>query len=99
MGPIMFYIAVQSYGGGWSDVADVLMRPLVCGVLSVGTAWLIANGIGSSGQGRLDYVIQFSIICVMSVALNAFLARLWMRPVWDDLWLRLRRMLPQRAAV
>jgi O-antigen/teichoic acid export membrane protein len=99
MGPIMFYIAIQSYGGGWADVANVLTRPLVCGILSVGTAWLIAQCIGLSGQGRLNYLIQFAVICVMSVALNAVLARLWMRPVWDDLWLRLRRMLPQRAAM
>lgn len=99
MGPIMFCVAIQSYGGGWADAADVLTRPLVCGILSVGTAWLVAQGIGSSGQGRLYYLIQFAVICVMSVVLNALLARLWMRPVWDDLWLRLRRMLPQGAAV
>jgi O-antigen/teichoic acid export membrane protein len=98
MGPITFYIAIQSYGGGWADVADVLTRPLVCGILSVGTAWLIAQGIGSSGQGRLQYLVQFAVICLVSVALNALLARLWMRPVWDDLWVRVRRMLPQRAA-
>jgi hypothetical protein len=98
-GPIMFYVAIQSYGGGWTDVADVLTRPLVCGILSVGTAWLIAQGIGSIGQGRLYYLIQFAVICLVSVVLNALLARLWMRPVWDDLWSRLHRMLPQRAAV
>ena len=98
MGPIIFYIAIQSYGGGWTDVANVLTRPLVCGILSVGTAWLIAQGIGSSGQGRLHYLFQFVEICLVSVALNALLARLWMRPVWDDLWVRVRRMLPGRAA-
>ena len=98
MGPIMFYIAIQSYGGGWADVADVLTRPLVCGILSVGTAWLIAQGIGSSGQGRLQYLVQFAVICLVSVGLNALLARLWMRPVWDDLWPRIRRMLPKRVA-
>jgi PST family polysaccharide transporter len=98
-GPIVFYFAIRPNGGGWLDVADVLTRPLVCGILSVGTAWLIAQGIDSSGQGRLHYLVQFAVICVMSVILNALLAWLWMRPVWDDLWLRLRRMLPRRAAV
>jgi O-antigen/teichoic acid export membrane protein len=98
MGPVMFYIAIQRYGGGWADVAGVLTRPLVCGILSVGTAWLIAQGIGSSGQGRLPYLIQLMVICLLSVCLNAILARVWMRPVWDDLWARLRKVLPRRAA-
>jgi len=97
-GPVIFYIAIQPFGGRWLDVAGVLARPLVCGILSVGTAWLIAQGIGSSEQGRLQYLVQLAVICLVSVALNALLARLWMRPVWDDLWGRVLRMLPKRAA-
>ena len=97
MGPIIVLYCDSTYGGGWADVADVLVRPLVCGIFSVGTAWLIAQGMGSSGQGRLLYLLQLTEICVVAVGLNCLLARLWMRPVWDDLWLRIRRMLPQRA--
>jgi PST family polysaccharide transporter/lipopolysaccharide exporter len=99
MGPITFYIAIRSYGGGWAGVADVLVRPLVCGILSVGTAWLIAQSLGSSGEGRLLSLLQLSEICVVSVGLNCLLAWLWMRPVWDDLWIRIGRLLPRRAAV
>ncbi len=98
-GPIMFYFAIQPYGGGWAEVLDVLARPMVSGIVSVGIAWLIAQGMSSWTQGKLLYLLQFSEICVVAVVLNALLAWLWMRPVWDDLWLRLRRMLPQRAAV
>jgi hypothetical protein len=98
-GPIVFYVAIRPYGGGWADVFDVLARPLVCGILSVGSAWLIAQVVGPHGPGRLMYLLQLAEICVVAVALNCLLAWLWMRPVWDDLWLRLRRMLPQRAAV
>jgi len=99
MGPIIFYIAIRSFGGGWVDVVDVLARPVACGILSVGIAWLIAQGIGSSGQGPLGYLAQFVVICAVSVVLNALLAWLWMRPVWDDLWVRVRRLLPRRAAI
>jgi PST family polysaccharide transporter len=97
-GPIMFYVAIRPFGGGWAEVGSVLARPLVCGVLSVGSAWLIARSMESSFHGRWLYLLQLAEICVVSVILNGVLARLWMRPVWDDLWLRLRRMLPRRAA-
>jgi hypothetical protein len=79
-------------------VADVLVRPLACGVISVGAAWLIAQGMTAWADGFLLHLLQFAEICLVAVALNTLLARLWMRPVWDDLWLRLSRMLPRRAA-
>jgi hypothetical protein len=43
------------------------------------------------------YAAQLVETVVVAVALNMLLARLWMRPVWDDLWLRVRRLLPQRG--
>jgi hypothetical protein len=97
-GPIVFYVAIRSFGGRWADVAAVITRPLVCGILSVGIAWLIAQGIETSGQGRLPYLFQLSVICGVTAVLNCLFAWLLMRPVWNDLWLRVRRMLPQRAA-
>jgi lipopolysaccharide exporter len=97
-GPIMFYIAMQPFNGHWSDVVDVLARPFASGLVSVGAAWLISQWMKSPDDGRLEYLIQLIEICAVSLALNALLARLWMRPVWDDLWLRVRRLLPQQAA-
>jgi PST family polysaccharide transporter/lipopolysaccharide exporter len=97
-GPIVFYVAIRPFGGGWSNVASVLFPPLVCAIGSVGTAWLIGQAMETGGQGRLQYLLQFAVICLVSVVLNALFARLWMRPVWNDLWARLRRMLPQRIA-
>jgi hypothetical protein len=94
----VFYVAIRPFGGGWSEVADVITRPLVSGILSVGAAWLIAQSIESTDHGRLPYLFQFALICLVSVILNALLARFWMRPIWDDLLLRIRRMLPVRAA-
>jgi O-antigen/teichoic acid export membrane protein len=96
-GPIVFYFAIRPFGGGWAETIDVLTRPLVSGIVSVGTAWLIARAMGSGGGGWLLYVLQLIEICAVSVLLNALLARFWMRPVWDDLWVRVGRLLPQRA--
>ena len=96
-GPFTFYVAIRPYGGGLREVVDVLWRPIVCGVISVGTAWLVAESIGSADQSRLQYFWQFVVICAVWLPLNALLARLLMRPVWDDLWQRLERLLPQSA--
>ena len=93
-GPIMFYVAIRHYNAGWAEVGAVLVRPLVCGTLSVGTAWLIAQSMAAQGYGNLS---QLVVTVVVAVALNLLLARLWMRPVWDDFWIRVRRVLPQRA--
>jgi O-antigen/teichoic acid export membrane protein len=94
IGPVTFYSAVRPYGAGWSAVTAALARPVVCGAVSVGTAWLIAQGMERAGYG---YAPQLLEIVVVAVCLNTVLARLWMRPVWDDLWLRVRRLLPQRG--
>lgn len=96
-GPVMFYFAIRPYGGGWKQIVDVLARPLVCGLCSVGAAWVIAQNI-DWGTGFLPELMKFMEICIVSVALNCLLAWLCMRPVWDDLWLRLWRLLPRRAA-
>jgi O-antigen/teichoic acid export membrane protein len=98
-GPVMFYLAIRPMGGGWADVARVLARPLICGIVAVGAAWLVAQAMALSLSGRWLYAAQLVEICLVSVALNAVLARFWMRPVWNDLWVRLRRMLPARLAV
>ena len=51
---------------------------------------------GVEDTGHLGF--QLVEIGVVAIVLNCLLARFWMRPVWDDLWLRIRRMLPSRAA-
>jgi PST family polysaccharide transporter len=94
IGPITFYSAVQPYGAGWADVAGILVRPVVCGVISMGVAWLIAQGMAQAGYG---YAAQLVETVIVAVTLNMVLARLWMRPTWDDLWLRVWRLLPQRG--
>jgi O-antigen/teichoic acid export membrane protein len=94
IGPVTFYSAIRPYGAGWNEVAATLARPVVCGVISVGVAWLVAQGLDRAGYG---YAAQLVETVVVAVGLNIVLARLWMRPVWDDLWLRVRRLLPQRA--
>jgi O-antigen/teichoic acid export membrane protein len=94
MGPITLHTALRPYGVGWSTVAEVILPPLACGVASVGAAWLLAQQLAASGHG---YFSQLIVTIVVAVALNALLAWLWMRPVWDDLWARVRRLLPVRA--
>jgi hypothetical protein len=94
IGPITFYIAILPYGAGWRKVGEVLYRPIVCGVISIGMAWLIALKMDARGFGPVP---QFIETVVVGVALNVLLAWLWMRPVWDDFWLRVRRILPQQA--
>jgi O-antigen/teichoic acid export membrane protein len=95
-GPIMFYYAIRPYGGGREQVFDVLARPLMCGLFSVGAAWIIAENI-NWGTGFLPELMKLTEICGVSVALNSLLAWFCMRPVCDDLWVRVRRMLPRRA--
>lgn len=97
-GPLMFYLAIRPFGGGLWEIAGVLTRPLVSGLVSVGAAWWISQRLMPTGHGRWDYAWQLVEICGVSVGLNVLFAWLWMRPVWDDLWARLRRMLPRRAA-
>jgi O-antigen/teichoic acid export membrane protein len=92
IGPITFHSAIQPYGLGWRDLGEILSRPLVCGILSVGAAWLIAQWMAGRGFGPLPQLVE---TVVVAVALNILLAWLWMRPVWDDLWLRVRRLMPQ----
>jgi O-antigen/teichoic acid export membrane protein len=94
IGPITFYIAIRPYRAGWREVADVIYRPAICGIISIGAAWLIALAMANRGIGPLAQLCE---IVVVGSLLNFFLARVWMRPVWDDFWLRLRRLLPQRA--
>jgi O-antigen/teichoic acid export membrane protein len=96
VGPVAFYCAVRPYGAGWSEVIGTLARPVVCGVVSVGTAWLIACWMKSAGYGDLAQLVETVIVAVI---LNMALARLWMRSVWDDLWLRVWRLMPRRAEI
>ncbi len=95
IGPLAFHSAIRPYGLGWSEVLRILLRPLVCGILSVGAAWLIALGLAANGFGPLA---QFVETVGVGVAINVLLAWLWMRPVWDDFWRRVWRLLPRRAA-
>jgi O-antigen/teichoic acid export membrane protein len=94
IGPVTFYSAVRPYGAGWAALIETLARPVICGVVSVGAAWLAAQGMDRAGYG---YAAQLVETVVVAVALNIVLARLWMRPVWDDLWIRAGRLLPQRG--
>jgi hypothetical protein len=84
-------MALRPYGAGWRAVAEVLVPPIVCGTLSVGTAWALARAMDSAGHGDLAQLI---VIVLVAMAINIVLARLWMRPVWDDLWARVWRLMP-----
>jgi O-antigen/teichoic acid export membrane protein len=94
MGPITLHMALRPYGAGWAVVSDVLLPPLFCGVLSVGPAWLLAQRIAAAGYGHFP---QLVVTVLVAVVLNALLARLWMRPVWDDLWARVWNLVPRRV--
>jgi PST family polysaccharide transporter len=94
IGPVSFYIAVKPFGAGWREVGEVLFRPLVSGLVSVGVAWLLAIWMERAGYGPLWQLIETIVI---SGILNLLLAWAWMRPIWDDVWMRARRMLPHWA--
>jgi O-antigen/teichoic acid export membrane protein len=95
MGPITFYTAILPYGAGWRDVGQVLYKPIVCGVISIGTAWLVALKMEAAGFGPLVQLIETLFV---GAGLNLLIARFWMRPVWDDFWLRVWRLRPARSA-
>jgi lipopolysaccharide exporter len=93
-GPMCFYLALRHTGRGLATVIEVMGLPTLCGVLSVGVAWLIGEWMGQGGYSHLS---QFLAITTIAVALNCLLAWAWMRPVWDDFWQRVWRLLPGRA--
>jgi PST family polysaccharide transporter len=95
IGPVTFYTAVRLYGRGWPDVAAVLVRPAICGLVAVGGAWWIARQMAAAEYGDLP---QLVVTIVVAVAANVFLAWFWMRPVCIDLLKRLRHVLPQRVS-
>ena len=76
------------------EVGEVLYRPVVSGVVSVGVAWAIAIWMDQHGVWELWQLIE---TVAVATALNLLMARVWMRPVWDDLWMRMGRLLPRRA--
>src|SRR3954466_4536817 len=95
IGPVTFYISILPYGAGWREVADVLWRPLVSGLISVGAAWLVALNMESHGYGPLAQLVE---TLATATVLNLIFARFWLKPIWDDLWIRVQNLLPQRAA-
>lgn len=94
IGPITFYTAILPYGVGWRVVAEVLYKPIATGVISIGTAWLISLKMEEYGFGPFWQLVE---IVIVGLSLNIMIARFWMRPVWDDLWIRVWRLLPSRG--
>jgi PST family polysaccharide transporter len=94
IGPVSFYTAILPYNAGWREVFEVLYRPTVCGILAVGTAWLIALKMDAQGFGHFLQLVETVLV---SVALNFLLAWAWMRPVWNDFWFRVWNLIPRRA--
>ncbi len=92
-GPITFYTALLAFDAGWRQVGEVLFRPLLCAVAAVGAAWGIAQAMAGVGVGNVGQLVE---TIVTATVLNAAFARVWMRPVWDDLWSRVWRLLPAR---
>ncbi len=93
-GPMCFYLALRHTGRGLATVVDVMAMPTICGVVSVGAAWLLGQLMA---RADYSYLAQFIVITTTAVALNSLLAWAWMRPVWDDFWQRVWRLLPGRA--
>jgi O-antigen/teichoic acid export membrane protein len=93
-GPMCFYLALRHTGRGLTTVVDVMAMPTICGVISVGAAWLLGQLMA---RADYSYLAQFIVITTTAVALNSLLAWAWMRPVWDDFWQRVWRLLPGRA--
>jgi hypothetical protein len=93
-GLITFRVSILPYGAGWAEVFEVLMRPMVSGIISVGTAWLISQAMADRGFG---YFAQLVETVVVAVGLNLLFAWFWMRPIVDELWMRLWGLLPSRS--
>jgi PST family polysaccharide transporter len=95
IGPITFHTAIRPYGAGWGQVASVLVPPVLSSGAAVGSAWLVAQGMGRLGWGYLPQLVETVLVAPL---LGALFARTFMRPVWDDLWARAWRLLPARSA-
>jgi O-antigen/teichoic acid export membrane protein len=95
IGPVTFYVAIRPFGHGWRNVAEVLLPPIFSSGVAVGVAWLTAQYLGHLGYGHLVRLIE---IVLVSVGLGVFFVWAFQRPVWDDLWARVGRLLPARIA-
>jgi O-antigen/teichoic acid export membrane protein len=93
IGPITFYAAIRPYGYGWSQVAAVLVPPILSSGAAVGTAWFISKWMARNGFG---YLPQLAEIVIVALLLGTLFARVFLRPVWDDLWARAWQMLSAR---
>ena len=88
-------MAIRPYSAGWAEVADVMVRPVVCGLASFGTAWYLATRMAEAGYGNFAQLVATVVI---AVGLNAVLAWFAMRPVCDDLWVRVWWLVPARRS-
>lgn len=93
LGPVVLYESIRPYDAGWTQVAEVLVRPTLCGLVAAGSGWLLGLQLKQAGFGD---AVQLAIILLVSVALNVLLAWVWMRPTWDEFWTRVWRLLPER---
>jgi PST family polysaccharide transporter len=94
-GAVSFYVGIRQFGAGWSQVGAVLLPPVISAAVAVGVAWLIAQYLDRLGYGHLVQLIE---ILMVSVSLGVFFLRTFQRPVWDDLWARVWRLLPARIS-
>jgi hypothetical protein len=54
IGPVTFYSAIRPYGAGLAVLAETLVRPGVCGIVSVGAAWLAAQAMEHCAGSGVD---------------------------------------------
>jgi O-antigen/teichoic acid export membrane protein len=91
LGPITFYAAIRPYGGGWREVFETLLPPLLSSGSAVGIAWAIAQWMSRQGAG---YAFQLVETLVVAGLLGLLFTRAFLKPVWNDLWARAWELLP-----
>lgn len=92
-GPAMTFLALRPTGGTWQDVGGIHAAPLAVGGMACGLAAAAAGAVPVIGRQPW---LHLASIPVLSLLAGLPLGRWLMRPTWDELADRLRRLLVSR---
>jgi len=90
-GPVNMYVGIRGIGGTWRDIWRVYSVGLVPGAISVGSAYLIGRMISHNW-------LRLIVTVVVAFMLYLPLLRILSPMVWDEVFTRLRALIPRRAS-
>ena len=90
-GPVNMYVGIRGIGGTWRDIWRVYSIGIIPGAISVGSAYLIGRMISHNW-------LRLIVTVVVAFMLYLPLLRILSPMVWDEVFTRLRALIPRRAS-